>query len=482
VLVIAAVLLGWTGGREPAPPPPGQGARLVPIDTASVTCRGTGGSGSPPTGVLSTLVDGGPLGAAAESNVAATELGSGRDRRDLLPSAYGALVSRQLGGSDPGVRLDVQGPAAGALEAWSASSASPEQGAGLAVARCARPERDGWFLAAGSTVDQDGTILLSNPAGTSAVADVSFLTAEGDLRPTATQGLVLEPGSQLALELSELIAGTADVAVQVEAQEGRVTAQVLDRWTDNRLPAGTEWIPQAHGAATRALLTGLPTSVSAQQLVVANPGDLGAVVNVQVVGPDTTYRPEGLGDVTVPARSTASVPVPSGLDGRLVSLLVESDRSVFSTVRSITNGPRPDVAHAVGASALTAPTAAPIALPPGVPSSPEGPLLAIVATGDADGSARLRVLDAEGQGLATLDVDVPAGITTVVNLSPRSGDLGISPRRAARVAQVVVRPAGAVGAALVHAPDAAGLSVLPLESIPSTVVAPTVLPRALSRR
>lgn len=479
VLAVAAGLLTWAAGRSPTPPSSATAAREVPVDAASLTCRGTGGS---PTTVLSTLVAGGAGTPDADADLSATTLDSGMGRAAVLPVTAGELTSAVLAAGVPGVQLEARGPAAVALQAWTSASAARADGAGLAVAPCARPGSDRWFVGAGSTLEQDGTILLANPAGTSAVADVSFLTADGELRPAATQGLVLEPGAGLQLELAEMIAGSADVAVRVQSREGQVAAAVLDRWTEDRRPAGTEWIPLAGQPETRALLPGLPTRVAAQRLVVANPGDLGAVMSVQVVGPGTTYVPEGLREVTVPAGTTTSVPLPAGLDGQVVSLLTESDRPVLSSVRSTSRGPGADIAYATGAPDLSGATAVPLAVPPGGPPGATRQLFAFVATGSAAGTVRMSARDASGDEVSALDLDVPAGGTTVADLSGRGDDLDLAPREAAEVVQVVLEVTGGVGAALVHTQRSGSLSVLPVVPVPATVIAPDVLPDGLIPR
>ena len=104
-----------------------------------------------------------------------------------------------------------------------------------------------------------------------------------------------------------------------------------------------------------------------------------------------------------------------------------------------------------------------------------------MATGRRDAAVRIMARDPTGHEMVTRSVEVATGAATVVDLSGH-GDLDLTLGPAAEVTHVVVRPPGDVGGTLVYAPGAAGLSILPLESTPSTVVAATVLPRGLILR
>jgi hypothetical protein len=162
------------------------------------------------------------------------------------------------------------------------------------------------------------------------------------------------------------------------------------------------------------------------------------------------------------------VPFPAGLDRDALGVRVESDSPVLATVRSRTDGRRPDVAYAVPTASLDGPTAVPLRL-----GDPAGRLLPVLSltTADTGPPAAVEVIayDAGGTELDTASVEVPGGLTTTFD-APR--------QLSGRAAFVVLTPheGSPVQAAAGYTTRSGLLSVLPLTTAPSTVLAPVAQP------
>jgi hypothetical protein len=446
-----AGLLAWSSQRAPEPVAQPPRSRQVALDDVTLVCQGDA-----PDSEVSVAIGLLP-GAGADGTVAFGP-------REL-PAASAGWSTTTVG--NRATPVAARGPVATSIGAWRSTVAGETSGGGLATSRCARPGTDAWFLGAGSTVDHESTVVVSNTGQTSAVFSLSVLTPDQLMLPVATQGVALAPGAEQVIELAEVAAGIDDVAVRVRTTEGQVAVSVLDRWTESLAPAGTEWLPAAGGADTSVSLTGIPAGTGERELLVANTGDRTSVVSVEVVGPRATFVSDALAELEVPALSTVTVPLPSDLDRDPLGLRVESDSPVLATVRSRSGGRRADVAYAVPTTSLDGPTAVPLSL--GAPVGRLLPLLSLATGTESPATVDVSSYDAGGVELATVSVKVPAGVTTTFDTGRELSG---------RAAFVVLTPleGAPVRAAATYATARGLLSVLALTTAPTTVLAPAAEP------
>ena len=456
LLACCAGLLAWADSRPPEKALPAPSAREIAIEQVTLVCPRLLGDDRTQSSLAVGLLPGGA--ADGQLNVAGADA-------PVLPGSWSLR-------SDAGVTVSARGPVAASTGAWRAAVAGARSGRGLTVGACPQPGTDAWFVGAGSTVEHESTLVVSNPGRTSAVFDVTLLTSDGELAPVSTQGVALPPRQQQEIPLAGVAANRGELTVRVSASEGQVVASMLDSWTAELRPAGTEWVPAAAPAAKSVAITGVPAGTGDRELVLANPGERTVVVRLQVVGPDATFVPESLTEVEVPARSSTAVPLPGSLGDDALGLRLDADDPVLAAVRGRSSGDRPDVAYAVSAPALSGPVAVPVRLGNDVSSAV--PVLSLAsATADASGSLTAAVYGGDGADLATTTVEVPAGITTTY-------DPGRALSRSAlrRAAYLVLTPGdGApVRAAATYTTAPGGVSVLPVTTAPATVLAPAAVP------
>jgi hypothetical protein len=434
-LVLAAVL---------APGHDGDGDRdarrptSVPVTQSSYAC---------PAGSIITVASG-----QVEAGTSATaEVLPSRTPDETLAGADGwrtAVVDGE------GVVVDQQGRGSGAVGYFS-GTAPASGGGGLVVGACTGIVDDAWLLGLGSGNGHFSTLILTNLAGSSASVDLSLWGPEGPVDAVDADGIVIEPHSVRRIRLDELAAGESEIAVHLTRRRGSVSAVVND--TSTSAPRGTEPISAAQSPRRTQVVGGLVEGASGRTLLVLNPGTSTARVDVEVVGQEGTFTPEGLEQVSVAGGTVQAVTIPASAGAEPQALRLTSDQPVSATVRSAPTSA--DIAYAESTPALTGPTVVPVAL--GDRSSL--PQLVLTA---AEGAASVEVqaFDASMAPVGSpTTVALPAGTTTAVRPDAEGA------------AYLVLRPTGEVVAAATYA-DGDRISSLALSAAPVSAQAPQVRP------
>lgn len=347
--------------------------------------------------------------------------------------------------------LEGTGPAA----AGSFATREDRSGRALGVTGCVSPRARWWFAGAGAALDHESVLSLTNVDPGPAVLDVRVLSADGEVETVGTRGITLESGESRSFPLGSVAPLRDELAVAVAASRGRVVAAVSDRVGDGpAAPAGLEWLPAAEVPSRVVRLAGVPGGSRDRTLLVANPNDLEALVDVEVSGPRGTFTPVGARTLSVAPGSVVAVDAADLVPGpEAVALRVRSQVPVVAALRSRT---RTDHAYAGAVLPLTDPAAA----APVVPDT-EGALQ--VSAGAGGATVTVAAWAEDGRELDARRVRIDPTATTEVPL----------PRRAASVVLTPVR--GSVTAAATYT-GPAGTSVLPLLPLPVHLALPVVVP------
>jgi hypothetical protein len=287
---------------------------------------------------------GGPLGDAGT-----VRSGSGEDA-DALDLRRGVL--RELPGRDA-VVLDAEGGVAAGVFGQHVDVVART----VAAARCVAPAADWWFTGAGATLDHSSVLVIANVDPGPAVVDMRVLGADGPIETVGTRGITLGPGETRAVPLTDVAPQNDEVAVSVHATRGRVAAAVSDRFARRpSAPTGLEWLPGSDGSGRLVRLAGLPARADQRTLVVGNPGEQEALVELEVLGARGSFVPSGFETLSVAPGSTRTVDLTEMLGVReATALRVRAQVPVVATVRSVRFG---DHSYAASVSALSEPAAA----------------------------------------------------------------------------------------------------------------------------
>jgi hypothetical protein len=323
----------------------------------------------------------------------------------------------------------------------------------MAVTPCAGPHGNWWFSGAGGALDHSSELVLSNVDVGPAIVDLHVLGGKGADDATAPRGLTIQPGTSRRVPLSAIAPQADELAVGVSASRGRVVATVSDAFSSTPSgPVGREWLTGDATASRVVQLAGLPDQASARQLLIANPSDREAVVDVRVSGPEGEFVPAGLDEQTVAPGTVQSLDLGKDV-GRSepAAVRLRSQVRILATVRSV-----------VGADTAYAPTVRPLLGPAAAPVLGSVRSSVALTAGPLPAKASVVAYDAQGRRVDHQQLTLKPTAT-----------VGWSPKRGA--AYLVVTPeSGRVSGAAVYQGD--GVSEAPLTTLPIRYVEPSVVP------
>jgi hypothetical protein len=279
------------------------------------------------------------------------------------------------------------------------------------------------------------------------VVDLRVHGATGSVDAAGTRGITLAPGELRRVPLVDIAPGSAELTVEVVTSRGRVHAAVADELRGLQA-SGVEWLPPAPAPAREVLLAGVPSRADRRTLLVTNPGQDQAVVELRVQTADGAFAPVGLEKVSVDPESVATVDLTGPLRDGAAAVLLRSDLPVTATLRSDVGA---DHADAASVTPLEGPAVVPVA---------GGRTVVQLAAGPLDSAAHMTAWSSAGRLVARKVVAVG---------SSRLAEWPVPPS-AAYV--VVVPDHGELGVAAVH--TGPGTSVEPAMPLPETRTRPDV--------
>ena len=333
----------------------------------------------------------------------------------------GALVALKAPGSARTGVLAL-GPAAPAVFA-----ARTSVGRGvLTVTACPEPRAEWWFTGAGASLDHRSVLRLTNVERSRAVVDVDVLGARGSVDTRRTRGVTLAPGESRSLPLVAIAPGSDQLGLHVTASQGRVVASVsdgvgADRAADGGAAGGLgqEWLPSAGPPARDLVVAGVPATGGRRTLVLINPGDRQALLDLRIVTSEGAFVPRGLEQLPLAPGAARSIDLTAAVGELPASVRVRSDVDLIATVRTT-----------LGRDEAVAVAAPPLAGPAVVTAAGRRTTLQLTAT-EAAATVRWRAFSATGRRLGGGGVVAPAsglvqwGIpvgTAYVLVEPQDGD------------------------------------------------------------
>ena len=402
---------------------------------------------------------GGPGVSVAAGQVVAGRSATARNLTDgtSVDSLTDATRWRRDAIAGDGVAVDQRGQGSGAV-GFFGQIARKAAGGGLVVGSCPATLDDSWFLGVGSGGKHLSTLVLSNLSSAPAVADVSFWGPEGRIDAVDADGIVVDPFTVRRVDLRDLAAGEAELAVRVERRRGSLAVATLDAST--AVFRGSEALDPTNAPRREQVVAGAPAGSGIRTLLLLNPGSSTARVGVQVLGAKGTFAPKGLESVKVDAGRFIAVPVPKSVGSGGAALRLRSDQPVSASMRISPGTKDHSVVEAM--PALDGPAVVPVDLGAGT-----GPPDLVLTAPGRRAAVHLEAFDEQMRSQATSDVTIDAGTTKSVDLAAKKV------LDAKGVAYVVVRTEGTVvGAATYH--RRSGVASLGLTGAPITVLGPQV--------
>lgn len=287
---------------------------------------------------------------------------------------------------------------------------------GLSTTSCSPAEREHWFVGASGEVGKRGRLILSNPTSVAAVVDVELWDEAGPIDAPATTGISVPARSRQVLLIDALAPESERVGVHVSTTQGRVSAALEVRETDEITPQGMSFIPPAVEPQDRVVIPGVPGEGERTLRIVA-PGRTDAIVSLRMFGPSGPFTPVDAEVITVPSGTVHEVPLEGQEDP--VAIELESDQPVTASVRVVDEpdeGLR-DVAFTAATPPLDGPAAVLLGRADAYTST-----LYVSSVGEGASRVVVQTLDDDGEVADEQDVDVPAGATVPVELEPPDED------------------------------------------------------------
>jgi hypothetical protein len=444
LLALVAIAVALTSGPDASGRPEAtQVGELV--DHAVLACPAADAPGS-----MTSRFAVGVVGAPGLGSGGAIRQGPQTDSGSELDLTRGRLVD--LDGTSASPVLTGSGQLAAGLLGIRVDTS--QRDATRATTPCVEPGAGWWFTGAGAGLDHASQLTLSNVDAGPAVVDLRVLGPDGPVDAVNTRGITIAPGDQRTIPLSDVAPQTDELSLGVTASRGRVLAAVSDGFAP-RLGAaqGREWLRGDVTPSRRVRLAGLPGKADARTLLVANPSDSEAVVDVEVAGSGGRFVPAGLKTQTVPPGAVASIDLDKSIGkGEPTALRLRSQVPVLGSVRTVLGG---DTTYAPQVLPLTGPAAAPVVA--GATSTVQ------LTAGAQKASAEVVAYDERGNEVATTTLKVPATATA-----------GWSPRKKGAAYLVVTPLTGSVNGAVVY--QGGGVATYPLSPLPIRLDQPLVNP------
>ncbi|NDL57403.1 DUF5719 family protein [Phytoactinopolyspora mesophila] len=347
---------------------------------------------------------------------------------------------------------------------------------GLSTAACSPAAREHWFVGGSGEVGKRGRLVLANPTSVAAVVNIRLWDEAGPIDAPATQGIGVPARSQHVLLLDALAPDSERVGVEITTTQGRVSAALEVRETDETTPLGMSFVPEAQAPDHTVVIPAVPDHGEPVLRVLA-PGSTDAIVSVRMFGANGPFAPIDHEVITVPAGSVSEIEL-DGLNDEPVAIELDSDEPITASVRAVDDPDDglPDLAFTAATPPLSGPTAALL----GRTSSGFSSTLHISSVAEASTRVTIKTLDDDGAVDSEEELDIPGGATVPFELE-RADD--------ASFATVLVEPAqpGAivVGREMSAEDDqGAYFDLLPLRSPAIEVAVPRVvgeLPSVLDR-
>jgi hypothetical protein len=447
-VALAALLLAAASWVEAEPEQPAR-PTTVAVDRTTAACLGSRASESAEVFTLA---------APLQSEVADTGEGG------TLEVGSGDGPDREVESGDRGALRTLEAPTAGAALVVTATGEpavgratfqvdrSPDD-ALVGVQECLPPRARWWFTGGGAGLDHRSRLVMANVDPGPAVVDVVVHGPDGVVDSVDTRGITIAPGDVRTIDLVEVAPQTEELAVHVEASRGRVVAGLADAFaTSPAATPGHEWVPAQPEAARVVRLAPLPRRADRRTLVLANPTDREALVDVEVSGEGGAFAPTDVAQVRVPPGSVVSADLDQVVGDDASAVVLRSPVPVTATVRSADGA---DVSYAAAVPVLTGPAVAVLA------GGTRADLH--LTAGDDGATATVTAYTADGGEVESAELELPPTAT-----------LAWSPEGATDY--LVVTPGEGSVAGGVALAGSAGLSQVPLRPLPVALRQPVVVP------
>ena len=229
-----------------------------------------------------------------------------------------------------GVFVTQAGRASGAT-GFTSLTAPQSAGGGLSVARCGAVVDEAWFLGLGTADKRSSTLVLANLSDTPAVADLTLWNGRGVMDAVNAQGVSVKPFAIRRIPVADLAAGEPQLAMRVDRRRGVLSAMVED--SSKATYAGSDAVSATVAPSRTQVISGIDSGTRGRTLLVLNPSDQVARIDVTILTADGPVADKGLQGLKVQPNRYRTLTVPTSAGSGPQTALVSSDRAVVAAMR-----------------------------------------------------------------------------------------------------------------------------------------------------
>ena len=207
------------------------------------------------------------------------------------------------------------------------------EGRGLAVASCAPPAAEHWFVGVTSLPGRIDEILLANPTPTAAIVSVAVHGPDGVVSVPGADGVVVQPGGQGSIRVDSLVQDLQAAAIHLTTTGGVVSAQLRSTAIDGLIPQGAAYLPPAGAPAELLVLPGIPSGEGERTLVLTAPQE-DVAVDVALIPTDGATKQYGQGRISVAAGTTVAVDLTEEWNGQAGAVSLAASGPIVAAARS----------------------------------------------------------------------------------------------------------------------------------------------------
>ena len=358
---VAAVGVGVApaAGRSARPHP-----TTVPVDVSTAVCpRLSGGSVSATTMTVADVQPALVPPSQATASVSYRVLAPGSKAVRVLPRPVAGV---DMTGGEVTVAVTARGAGAGSVVADQRTLVERGPNRAELSAPCLAPGTDWWLTGLDGRIGYADLLVLANPGTTPANVTVTAWSLKGPLHPPRLQSFPVAPRSATMLKVASYAPDAGAVSFHVHANTGRVVAEGLDHRYLGLAADGSDWVPPTQPPATHVVVPGFPGGPGYRLLIVSNPGNADATVQLRLFTSSGGFAPAGHQTLVVPAGRSGEVDLAGGLNRAVGAVRLTSDAPVVAAAVSQepARGLRSEIQWQPAGAALSGPSVLVSNLPP----------------------------------------------------------------------------------------------------------------------
>ena len=334
-------------------------ASLLPVTASSVVCPNLGGSADAPS-VLAVAAVGDRLRPVSIDRPAVTLTSMSGPGAKPRPLDFDVQLRQSSTKAAGAAVVTAEGPGAGTIAALQRRLNPSGLRRGLLSIPCLPPGTDWWLAGAEGGIGFNDELVLTNPGSAVANVTVTAWSERGPLDPPKLRAFTLDANTSTRLVVADYFPDEPHVTMHVTATSGRITAAVLDSRFTGVTPGGIDWIAPTQPPALEVVVPGYVGNPGSRSVVITNPGDIDATVDLRIARQDGNFVPAAHPSVVVRAGHSISLDITEAMAAIPGAVLLNSDQPIVAAglTKLVGTGDRmrPDIQWQPAGAPITGPT------------------------------------------------------------------------------------------------------------------------------